>query len=74
MWWLLLIGHLYLNAVRQGLLLSLNSKYETGVCAPNVDTILGSVVNTIERAYVLTLVLELLHLNPNSELQMTILA
>lgn len=69
-----LIRHWYLNAIRQGLQLSLNTKDEIGLGAQNIDTILGSVVNKIQRAYVIILGLELLHLNPNSELQLTVLA
>ena len=47
------IGHLYFSARWQGL--SLMMVIEVGLCAQNMKSTLGSIVNTIKRAYVIPL-------------------
>ena len=58
MWSLFLIGRLYLSGIWQGLQLGMDTKKdrchdEIGPCAQTIKTILGSLVNKIERVYVI---------------------
>lgn len=58
MWSLSLIGYPYLSGIREGLYFNNIHQKDTcydefGVCAPNMDSTLGSKVNIISRACVI---------------------
>ena len=55
MWSLFLTGHLYLSGKKANLIFGMdtNSYDDIGLCAQHIDTILGSVLTTIGRVYVI---------------------